>query len=57
MVGVKKRRRWRRSVNIGPAAATFGGIALGAALGCLLAFQCFDRVSRDLSLMLRLGIA
>jgi len=43
---------WRRSVNFTPAAATLGGIAFGATLGCVLAFQCFDRVSRVLSLIL-----
>jgi hypothetical protein len=52
MMDTNQFRRWRRSANVGPVAATFGGIAFGAALGCVLAFQCFDRVSRDLSLML-----
>jgi hypothetical protein len=54
MVSVKQERRWRRSVNVnvGPVAATFGGIAFGAAFGCVLALQCFDRVSRDLSIMM-----
>jgi hypothetical protein len=52
MIDVPIEPWWRRSVNFTPAAATLGGIAIGAALGCVLAFQCFDRVSRDLSLFL-----
>ena len=52
MIDVQPKPWWRRSVNVTPVAATFGGIAFCAALGCLLAFQCFDRVSRDLSLVL-----
>jgi hypothetical protein len=54
MIDVPIEPWWRRTVNFTPVAATLGGIAFGAALGCVLAFQCFDRVSRDLSLFLTL---
>ena len=52
MIGVNRERWWRRSVNVefGPAAATFGGIAFGAAVGCVLAFQSFDRITLVISL-------
>ena len=54
MIDVPMEPWWRRNVNFTPGGATLGGIAFGAAIGCVLAFQCFDRVSRDLSLFLTL---
>jgi hypothetical protein len=52
MIGAESQRWWRRSVSVGPAAAATAGIALGAAIGGLVAFPYFDRMSYVLWLLL-----
>ena len=52
MNDVKQQPWWKRSVTVRPAAATLIGIAVGSALGGLVAFQCLDRVSLVLWLVL-----
>ena len=54
MIDVQTEAWWRRNVNFTPAAATLGGSRLRSARVRTSPFQCFDRVSRDLSLFLTL---
>jgi hypothetical protein len=54
MIGVKKHRWWRRSVNVTPTAATLVGLASGSALGVLAAFPDFDGLSFYLWIFLAL---
>jgi amino acid transporter len=54
MNDLKQQPWWKRSVTVTPAAATLIGIAVGSALGGLVAFPWLDRVSLIMGLFLAL---